>query len=650
MIPEQYPIPFKSQLHQKLLAAIRQRRRISDREIMKHQARWEEAEKLATAYLPESTADSIRRNARRNQGKQSYRTIEIPYSYALMLTFHTYMSTVFLSRDPVFQFMSRHGESEDAIAGLEALIDYQLMVGGNMIPLYLWLLDYAKYGVGILGTYWEEEVVTTSRFVRKPKTFNGIPIPGTSERVRETLELDGYQGNKFYNVRPQDFIADPRVPMYRLQDGEFCGRYVEISWNDVLRGEASGKYFNVEHLRKTRANKFQQRNQSSVVVNLPGATSDTFIDSLDHGFVSLIEMYVELSPKKWGLGGGSAPEKWVFTVADDSVIIGAQPFGMYHDRFPFFVQEYEFEAYGMSKRGLFDVTKDLNYTLSWLFNSHFYNVRQSLGNQFILDPSRVNVADLERSEAGLMLRLRPEAYGTNVRDAIMQFPVTDVTRGHLQDAEVVMSMMQRVTGITDNLMGMLGQGGRKTATEVRTSSSFGVNRLKTHAEYISSMAWAPLAQVLVQTTQQLYDKEQQYRVGRRFAEKAGEFVNVSPETIEGFYDFVPVDGTLPADRFAQANLWTEITQQIGSSPELAQKFDLARIFEHIAQLTGVNGLDAFRVKVRPDEELQSDPSRIPLPATGAPQNGQSNAATTNAFGTPERPRSPSQISGMGPVG
>jgi len=640
---EHLEVKFGSSLHAKLLGAIRRRHQMSDRVIQRHVSRWNEAEKLATAYLPESVADSIRRNQRRNSGKQSYRTIEIPYSYALMLTFHTYMTSVFLARDPVFQFMSRHGESEDAVAGLEALIDYQLSVGGNMIPLYLWLLDYAKYGVGILGTYWDEEVISVSRFREQPKTFRGIPIPGTSERVRETLEVEGYQGNRFYNVRPHDFIVDPRVPMYRLQDGEFCGRYTESSWNDILRGEASGRYFNIEALKKVRANRFQQRQQGSVVVELPSQTENNLIDSFDQGFVKLIEMYVELVPSEWGVGSRSVPEKWVFTVADDRVIVGAQPFGMLHGRFPFFVQEYEFEAYGMSKRGLFDVTKDLNYTLSWLFNSHFYNVRQSLGNQFIVDPSRVNIADFERSDGGLLLRLRPEAYGTDIRTVVQQFPVVDVTRGHLQDAEVVMSMMQRVTGITDNLMGMLAQGGRKTATEVRTSSSFGVNRLKTHAEYISSMAWTPLAQTLVQSTQQYYDKEQQYRVGRRFAKKAEEFITVSPDLIDGFFDFVPVDGTLPADRFAQANLWSEITKQISAIPELAQNFDIARIYEHIAQLTGVRGLDAFRVKVRPDEELLSASDRIPLPTQGATQNEQGN------FGTEERPRGPSQIPGLGPV-
>ena len=641
---ENMNIKYGSPLHNKLVRAILQRKQISDREVQKNVPRWDEAEKLATAYIPESTADAMRRTSRRNRGKQTYRTLEIPYSYALMLTMHTYMTSVFLSRNPIFQCMSRHGESEDAIAGLEALVDYQISVGGNLVPLYLWLLDYSKYGVGIMGSYWEEETVTVSQIANRPKVYNGYEIPGQTKRVRETHSIPGYAGSKFYNVRPHEFICDPRVHMYRLQEGEFCGRYVELSWNDILRGKADGKYFNVDELAKRRHSRATQRNQSSVAIELPSEITDNFVDSLDHGFVGITELYIELVPKEWGIGEGTSPEKWVFTLADKAVIIGAQPYGMYHGKYPFFVQEYEFEAYGMRKRGLLDVTKDLNYTLSWLVNSHFYNVRQSLGNQFILDPSRVNIPDMEKSDGGLMLRLRPEAYGSDIRTAIMQLPVTDVTRTHLQDAEVVMNMMQRVTGITNNLMGMLDQGGRKTATEVRTSSSFGINRLKTHAEYNSATAWTPLAQNLVQMTQQFYDKEQQFRVGGRWATKANEFVNVDPDMIQGFYDFTPVDGTLPADRFAQANLWSELTKQISQNPQLSQEFDMTRIFEHIAQLTGVNGIDSFRVKVRPDNELQSDNSRIPLSNQGA-----TNESNNVNFGTEERPSFPSQIPGMGPV-
>jgi hypothetical protein len=38
-----------------------------------------------------------------------------------------------------------------------------------------------------------------------------------------------------------------------------------------------------------------------------------------------------------------------------------------------------------------------------------------------------------------------------------------------------------------------------------------------------------------------------------------------------------VDGTLPVDRFAQANLWKEILAGMRTMPEIAQQYDMGRI-------------------------------------------------------------------------
>jgi hypothetical protein len=58
-------------------------------------------------------------------------------------------------------------------------------------------------------------------------------------------------------------------------------------------------------------------------------------------FYGVLEFAWELIPADWGLGSGKVPEKWVFTVGNDAVIIGAQPLGYYHNKFPFQVLEYE---------------------------------------------------------------------------------------------------------------------------------------------------------------------------------------------------------------------------------------------------------------------------------------------------------------------
>ena len=125
-------------------------------------------------------------------------------------------------------------------------------------------------------------------------------------------------------------------------------------------------------------------------------------------------------------------------------------------------------------------------TVDWLINTHFYNVRTSLNNQFIVDPSRLVIKDVQNSGPGFVWRLRPEAYGTDISKMFLQVPVQDVTRAHMAEFQSMLGIGERTLGINDQIMGSLNTGNaRKTATEVRTTTGFGVNRQKTITEYMS---------------------------------------------------------------------------------------------------------------------------------------------------------------------
>ncbi len=610
---------YGSKLHDMLRRALIARIEFSEKKMARLWDKWEESEKLFALYVNETEADAARRTVREG-GVPQYTTVTVPYSYATLLTAHTYWASVFLSRVPIFQFTARHGEPEMNVQAVEAIIDYQVTVG-NMVPaFYFWLLDAGRYGFGVLGNYWAEEVANVTRIVERPKEFAGIPIPGTSEKVKETVTVKGYQGNKVYNIRPHDFIFDPRVSLANLQDGEYAGRHVLMGWNEVVRRAAAGEFFNVEQLARSAYNYYSGsmmsgigRRKTTDLVELPAEPGDfSYVEDPERGasrpaIVEADEIVLELIPRDYGISASGYPEKWVFTLAYRDVLIGARPLGCYHNRYPYFIQSYEFEPYGVSGRSLLETIKPLNDVLDWLFNSHMYNVRAGLNDRWVADPSRVVWKDVMDPEPGKLIRLRPEAYGTDVRTAIAQFPVVDVTSGHLRSLQAVLELIQRVTGVSDNLMGLLDPGGRKTATEVRTSSSFGINRLKTISEFNSALGWSPLAAAMLQNTQQYYDGSMKLRLVGDLPGDVQRFVVVSPEEISGFYDFVPVDGTLPVDRFAQANLWKEILIGLRQMPELAQQYDLGRIFAWMAQLAGLKNVNQFRrsVQVVPDQQVLS---------------------------------------------
>lgn len=632
-------VKYKGELHEKITRAVRQRVRMSKQERQKNQENWNEAERRSQAYIPERDVDTIRRK-NREAGKPEYTTITIPYTYAVMLASHTYWTTVFMSRSPIFQFQGRHGETENQVLAMEALIDYQVQQANLMVPYYIWLFDVGRYGEAIIATDWRDEFASISTIQEVEETFGEQQVPtGKKVRQRVTDRVKKYSGNKVRNVRPHDFYPDPRIPLHRFQDGEFCAIISTISWNEMVKGAEQGRYINIEEAR--RKSTLRNREEGSEVIDIPSNdswSSGQDLDKLAADQIEVYECHIEIIPKEWKLGNGSYPEKWVFTVTSDfTVVVGAQPLGYRHDEFPFDIIELEPEGYSVYNRGYADILAPIQNTLDWLINSHFYNVRKSLNNEWVVDPSKVVMKDLLNPLPGGIIRLRPSAYGQDVRTAVHQFETQDVTRAHMTDVNSIMQLGERVSGVNDAVMGMAHPSSRRSATEIRSTNSFSVNRLKTTSEYFSAEGFMPHTRKLVQNTQQYYNQEQKFRIVGDLAMTAGQqFMEVDPSMITGFYDFVPVDGTLPVDRYAQANLWRELLMTTTKLPMVMQQYDIGRIFAWVAQLTGLKNINQFRIQIAPPgADLQA-----------AAQQG-SVVPISQAAGEANPNGPPMQVSGMG---
>jgi len=637
----------KSPLHASLQKRLSSRIQLAKKGHEEQHDTWKKAEETTLAYMHETQVDAARRS-RRDQGLPTYTTIQIPYSYALLMSAHTYWTSVFFARSPIHQYSGRHGEGEMQTQAIEALIAYQVEVGQMVGPYYVWLYDAGKYGCGIIGSYWEKQKLHFGQLVEMPD-----PITQEPTLYQTTQELEGYHGNRVYNVSPWDFMHDPRRSLKDFQKGEFVCCRCRLGWNDILRRKDQG-YFNenIKYLQGHLTDK--GRSESSDILKRPQfdrLMQDGLEEKDKHpSGATFWEVYVDLIPEEWGLGAGlKFPQKWCFTITEDEeLIVGASPLGYMHCQFPFDVLESEIEGYGSYVRGLLEIMEDVQNTIDWLLNTHFFNVRQTLNNQFIVDPSKIVIKDVQNSGPGFVWRLRPEAYGTDIAKMFTQVPVTDVTRNHIADYQMMLGVGEKMLGVNEQIMGSLTQVGRKTATEVRTSTGFGVNRLKTTTEYMSATGFSPHSQKLVQTSQQFYDAMQKLRRVGSYGLEAGQaFLEVAPNDIIGSFDFVPVDGVLPIDRMAQANLWKELMAGLRMMPpEVSMGYDWGRIFAWVAMLGGLKNINQFKIQVTPDQILQQQvqqgnvvpmPQKPGLPKPGAapspisPGNAASTAVGLNAM-------------------
>jgi hypothetical protein len=503
--------------------------------------------------------------------------------------------------------------------------------------MFSWLYDTVKYGVGIIGEYW-----TT----RRREVMNMIPLldPLTGAVVDHEMVTESvinYKGNTLFSVSPFDFLPDPRKAIGKFQEGEFCATRQRLSWQDIKERESDGFYINVDRIDPRIVPNFptdNDRDRESRAIQRP---SEDFynIDLLSYGagiakkpeIVPVYECFINLIPNDWGLGAGTYPCKWVFTVTGDMrTVIGAAPFGAYHAEYPYHANEMEFDAHALANRGIPEITEGIQNTVDWLLNSHMYNVRAANNNLFIVDPYRVNMKDLTDPLPGGFIRKRPGA-GSSTDKAIEQVPIQDMTRQNIGDMQMMNTIGEKTHGISDMLMGVAPQGGRRTATESRQTAAGGTSRAQTLAGYMSVCGMSSLGRHLVSNSQQYYDATMKIKITGNLAQYAGmKFLDVSPEMIAGHYDFVAVDGTMPIDRFAQVNLWKELLQGLMMDEQLRMQYDVSKIFAWVAQLAGLRNIDNFKIQL-------GDPGML------AQQAGQGNIV-------PLRPGSPdnlTQTPGMG---
>lgn len=642
-------IPVTSDLHQKLKSHLINLIKISDNKFSERVSMWQISEQMNQSYIP--AADAERKAKQQNQTWMgSFTNITVPYCYGVQMAMHTYLASVFLSRSPIFQALGRNGQGQDTMLQVEALLDYQVVAGEMLTPYYLWINDILQYGVGVLGIYWEKETQSVTAYGTRPLMVDGVAVvDGTGapemEEFEELVKTDGYEGHKNFNVRPIEFMMDTRVSYNLFQTGEFCGRRRRLSVQELLAKEGQG-YFNTKEASELAGSK-----DNDMAVDNPAlietADATVYGAKKTSGMVNLKELYVKLIPKEWGLGINPNIEIWRLTLAENTVLIEARPAGWLHGMFPYVVQTMEFDAYGLSSRGVPHIGMPLNQTMDWLLNSHMYNVQKAVNNEFIFDPTMISTRDFLDPKPGKRIRLLPNGYGRDIRTMVHQFSQVDYTRQNISDIAFMEGIFQRIFGTTPQMMGAQQAGGRRSATEIRSTQAGGVSRLKVMSEFMSAASFTPMFRMLLAGSRQMYSKEMEFRIaGNQVAGQSQ--LKMDPRSISGEFDFVPVDGTLPIDRFGMAAMYQQIIMGAAQLPQVAGRYDIAGIFAWTAQMSGIKNLDTFKITPENEGRIAQEVQRGNLVNTKELLNGRGTSGGTEdgsqgVTGTPTVP-------GLGPLG
>ena len=624
-----------SKEHQTVLEYLTRRLDFSERQMSSFYDRWRFNERRVQAYINLNDYEKLLKDQNDAGGPPKAVNIVVPYMYATIMTIVTYMVHTFCGRKPIFQVGGLSDEAIERAPNMEMLLQYNADHTRLVRHLYQFFVDQEIYGVGILLNLWSKESARRTVWKQQQLLLPNTSPEGSWTATKEMRTV--YEGNSARSIDPFMFFPDPRVPISEVNSrGEFVFWRTFEGKHYLKRMEQSGvlKYVDAAG-QMPRANTASEYNKSDRSIRSLGLSNPSDLrgiqgNALGTEFVQLDQGTVEINPSQlmpW-LGDSVQPGKWIFTILNKNQIAQAEPYEVDHGKHPIIAAEPYTFGYGFGQLGSADFIGPYQDIISWYVNSHVENVRTALNNMFVVDPSRVEMQDLRAPSPGKIIRLKRAAYGQDVREILQQLAVQDVTTNHMRDLELFVRMADALTGVNDNLKGLQDSGGRKTATEVRTSSESGASRLASSAMLRSAQALVDLAEMMSLNCQQFTSEEFYITVmGMDGAKKP---FRISPEHLTGDFYFPINDGSLPIDRTAQLDIWKEIFMGVAQDQQLRQQFDVVGLFEWLAELGGARNIDRFKLNMQPMPQGQVEAQAQQGNLVPVPQAGQGPSPLVNA--------------------
>jgi hypothetical protein len=611
----EYPngLDFKpgSELHERIKSLILQRARESKDVMRKRYSSWRKIDRSLTSYIPADNAEKLEKL----EDDRKPINVVIPVSYAILETLLTYYVSVYFDT-PVFGYEGSGPEDTVGAMLLELIVQQQVRRKKMLLDLYIMWRDALVYGFGVASPMWVTEVGT--RTVRSKPGLIGDMLGLFKDLgiMRSKEKVTTYEGNKLEVIDPYMILFDPNSSIHKIQDSEFVGWIDRTNRIKLLRDESSGyvEMFNARYLEHISG--------KSVLYEQDGGRTERF--GVENEFVSsstkpvdVIYMYMSLVPNEWGLGKENRPEKWLFMLAGDEIILRAQPIDLDHDQFPIAICAPDYDGHSVAPIGRLEIEYGAQEAIDFMIRSFMAEQRKSINNTFVVDPEIIDIHDFARAKNGGIVRVRRRFWGEGrVADAIHQVGVNNVTQQNIPNVQYFRELMNDTSGATDAVRGIYRKTSeRVSATESANVFSGALSRIEKAARLAGIQAHYDIAYQLGCNIRQFMTEETYVKIIGRYESDLkrefgiSDFAKVSPLNMNLNFDVIVHDGSLPYGGNVQGLL--QLLQIAASDQELREVLDYVRIVKTIARQAGVKNVEDF-VKKQPqvvptvvgDEQVQ----------------------------------------------
>lgn len=566
-----------------------------------------EMENIDRIYMREKdwTDDQVKsRLANRKGDSTKIQNVTVPIVMPQVNSVLSYLSEVFLTGYPLFPVVS-DPNNEDIALQLETIIQENAITTGWAEELQMFFRDGLKYNIHAIECDWAQRTTWTVETNLKQKNNAG---------AKKVL----WKGNILKRIDLYNAFWDPRVEPRKMHThGEFVG-YTEVYGrvqfkqycNDLYNIAAPGqiiKALNSSAIQSSantslttpfgyyipNINPMSFNNRGSMMdwvayfQNTPQGKTDTNYA----GAYNVTKVYAKILPADYGFTNipqPNTPQVWRFIIVNGQVILTAERMTNIHGFLPIFFGQPINDGLTYQTKSFAANVADMQEVASALWAGHLASKRRLVGDRLLYDPSRISESAINSTNPAAKIPVRPSAYGKPLQEAVYPFPFRDdQTESLVSTSAAVVNMANLINGLNPAAQGQFVKG-NKTRHEYDDVMGHGNGQNQQLALAIEFQVLVPMKEVIKLNVMQFQEATTIYNRDK------GQPVSVKPEDLRTTaVHFKIADGLVPSDKITGDDLLQVAMQQMGTSPQLAQEYNIGDAFTYLMKTQGLD-LTPFR--------------------------------------------------------
>jgi hypothetical protein len=625
---------YGSGLTRKVVEEIKKRCDASRQLTNQYEQDWLKMDYTLDAYMPADDWD----NRVKDHDSRRPVTVVVPTTFSMREMYLTYMTKVFMRKDAIQRYRGM-GSPKALVAGamMERVNARQGLWFKEPLHLNTFWGDSFTYGRGICAVNWskhkaqvgvQHKVTELMAMMLHQKGIKGYKA---DQIVRGVEERTLFEGSELQPIDLYQSFVDPNTPPNEFRKANFAGWVYRTTIQDIMRREADPEdtVFNAKIVRELIKNrpdcgKSTYWNTNSTRGRL-GDTRWTEINGQLSDVVDVIVMCVDLIPSDWtaqtnsgdttALSDSQYPERWVFEMTCDNVVIRADKLTYRHGMFPVINAAPNCKGHeALPVSHLFAVYAYQEFA-NWLMKSRMDAVNTVLNGLIFWDESKVEADDILNPGMGKLVRVKNSAFEQGGIDRFVhQMKIDDPTVGHMQNIMELGEMGRADLGLSQVDLANLAE--RTPAAGINAAQAGMFSRLDRIAMMIDFQAMQDLAWIKAFNTQEFMSEDVLVPIVGRYEQQLrrelGEDTDQSDMTVSPFdmdfnFEVVPYSSMLGDTNNPQA-ISEMIKTMLAVEGVAAQVATQYRIEDMIAwgfKSMGFEDIEEFRI---PADQVQQQAS------------------------------------------